>query len=277
MKSRVFGLILAPLLSWAAQYQVLPVEGGGDESLKSAVAALVRNAVVEAGDTPVDSTALKVRTSLIQLGQSYTVVVEVSEDGRVKNSSQMKASNAEELDVVVKRAVVGAIKGNNTSEQASIGKISKEEQQEVVTRKETRGYQSFGLGPAWMFKMRPQGKVSYALHQNRLWEVHPHAAINILTDAAFNFSDLATHDNILIGGRFYLTSTAFSPYLGAGFGFGIAGDRTDHFTYGFDAGGQAGLVLFRTSGTQLEIYCDYDVIFADGGKHKLATGIAINY
>jgi hypothetical protein len=275
MNTRFFGLILLPLLSWAAPYQVLPVEGG-DENLRSAVGALVRNAVVEAGETPVDSaTSLSLRTSLIQLGQSYTVVVEARENGQVKNSAQMKAANAEELDVIVKRAVDGAIKGSSAPEQASIGNISKKEEQEVVARKETRSYQSFGLGPVWLFNMKSD-KMGYMIRQNRIWEVNPHAAINILADGSINFDKFATHDNILLGGRFYLTATSFSPYIGAGFGFGIAAEKGE-FAYGFDAGAQAGLVIFRTSGTQLEIFCDYDVIFNDGGKHKLAAGVAINY
>lgn len=277
MKLISFAFMLSPALLWAANVQVLPVEGSGDENLKGSVAALVRSAVSKAGETPVETEAnIALRTNLLQLGNSYTVVVERVENGKVANSTSMKAANAEELDIVVERSVTGALSGGAKPAQESIGNISEKEQSEMITRKETRRYSSFGLGPAKFIRLDPEDKVSYMIHSATIWEVHPHAALALLSDNAFNFSDWAWDGNILLGGRFYFTATAFSPYVGGGFGLGSATDG-DQYAFGFDLGGQAGLLLFRTSGTQLDIWCDYDVIFDHGGVHKIGAGVAINY
>lgn len=270
-------LLSATAILWAGNVQVLPVEGGIDANLRSSVAALVRSSVMKAGETPVETAAdVALRTNLLQLGASYTVIVERLEKGQVANSASMKASNAEELDIVIERSVAGALAGQAKPAQESIGNISEKEQNEMVVRKESRRFESFGLGPAKFWRMTPDDKVSYAIRTAYMWEVHPHAAVGIFSDNAMNFSHPAWHGNMLIGGRFYMTTTAFSPYVGAGFGFGAAAAK-DLWAIGFDAGAQAGLLMFRTSGTQLEIWSAYDVIFSDGGVHKLAGGIAINY
>lgn len=277
MKRAISAMLFSSALLWAGNVQVLPVEGGIDDNLRSSVAALVRSAVNKAGETPVESAAdVQLRTNILQLGQSYTVVVERMESGKIANSTSMKAANAEELDVIIDRSVAGALTGASKPAQESIGNISEKEQNEMVTRKESRYYKSFGLGPAKFWRMTPDDKVSYAIRTAYLWEVHPHAALGIFSDHAANFSDLAWNGNMLIGGRFYVTSSAFSPYIGAGFGLGAAA-ADDLWAFGFDLGGQAGLLLFRTSGVQLDIWSAYDVILSDGGVHKLAGGVAINY
>lgn len=278
MKLALLTLFLSSAMLWAGSVKVLPVEGSGvDEGLKSSVTALVRSAVSKAGDTPVEEDAdVVLRTNLLQLGQSYTVVVERLEGGKVSHSTTMKASGAEELDIVVERSVAGALAGSGRPAQESIGSISEKEQKEMTTRKESRYYKSLGLGPAKFWGMEPEDKVSYAIRSAYLWEVHPHAALGLTSDHAMNFSTLAYHGNAVIGGRFYVTSTAFSPYVGGGFGLGWAANG-DMKAFGFDLAAHAGLLLFRTSGTQLDIWGGYDVIFSDGGVHKLAGGVAINY
>lgn len=276
-------LVVLSSMAWlqAENVQVLPVQGA-DFSIDASATmqALVRSAVQKAGDTPVESEQpVQIRTSLMRLGQTYIVVSEKLQNGQVVQSNQLKAANADELDVVVERTVAASLQGSSARSNEEVGKITDEEEKSVQKRKESRNYKSFGLGPAGMHGMDNSGELAYMIHTGYIWEVGGYGAITLTNNVGMTFGEWALHEAFLIGGRFYVTPTAVSPYLGAGVGLGLT--LGDAFRAGFAVGGSAGLVLFRTSSTQLELGGDYDVIFdsRDGGHPVGMFGghIAINY
>lgn len=276
-------LVVLSSMAWlqAENVQVLPVQGA-DFSIDASATmqALVRSAVQKAGDTPVESEqSVQIRTSLMRLDQTYIVVTEKLQNGQVVQSNQLKAASADELDVVVERTVTASLKGSSARSNEEVGKITDEEEKSVQKRKESRNYKSFGLGPAGMHGMDNSGELAYMIHTGYIWEVGGYGAITLTNNVGMTFSELALHEALLIGGRLYVTPTAVSPYLGAGAGIGLT--LGDALRVGFAVGGSAGLVLFRTSSTQLELGGDYDVIFdsRDGGHPVGMYGghIAINY
>lgn len=276
-------LVVLSSMAWlqAENVQVLPVQGANFSIDASAtMQALVRSAVQKAGDTPVESEQpVQIRTSLMRLDQTYIVVTEKLQNGQVVQSNQLKAASADELDVVVERTVTASLKGSSARSNEEVGKITDEEEKSVQKRKESRNYKSFGLGPAGMHGMDNSGELAYMIHTGYIWEVGGYGAITLTNNVGMTFSELALHEALLIGGRLYVTPTAVSPYLGAGAGIGLT--LGDALRVGFAVGGSAGLVLFRTSSTQLELGGDYDVIFdsRDGGHPVGMYGghIAINY
>lgn len=94
------------------------------------------------------------------------------------------------------------------------------------------------------------------------------------------------HETALIGGRYFFADQVFSPYVGMGLGVGVEMDfHFDKFSEAFaigPAGGlEAGLIIFRTSTTQLEVGAAYDMLLDgfDFGRHfgSFSFYLAINY
>ena len=124
-------------------------------------------------------------------------------------------------------------------------------------------------------------------HYGRIWEMTTHGAITFMDNANISVGDhFELHETALIGGRFFFADQVFSPYVGAGFGVGIQFDShyddfSEGFAFGFAGGLEAGLVIFRTSTTQLEIGAGYDIMM-DGFDTDCLFGsfnfyLAVNY
>jgi len=281
MKSHILILLLSlATLASAATVQILPAQGADfDASAPATIQALMRTSVLKAGDTPTDSAApIQLRTSLMHLGQSYLVVSEKIENGQVTGSGQLKAANADELDIAVERTVLAALGNSNASATAEVGTLTAKDETEVLKRKESRNYKSFGLGPAFLHGLGSDN-LAYMLHSGYIWEAGRLGAITLTNSLALDVIDFALHNTFLIGGRYHFTATAVSPFVGAGLGIGLA--EGDAFRFGFATGASAGVIFFRTSSTQLETAIAYDVLFDshDNGHAagKTSAHIAINY
>jgi len=129
-----------------------------------------------------------------------------------------------------------------------------------------------------------------AIHYARIWEMTTHGAITFINNSSVSYEELdanwQTHTTALIGGRFFFADKVFSPFLGAGLGVGLQIDgHFDNFTDGFAVGPagalEGGLIIFRTSTTQLELGVSYDVLLDgfDFGRHfgSFDFYVAINY
>ncbi len=138
-------------------------------------------------------------------------------------------------------------------------------------KRPTYNFKSWGFGAAvwhnWEDKEKnPKRDWSQGvlLHHGRIWEVTTHAAITFMDNFNICFDDdFAMQETALLGGRFFFADQILSPYVGAGFGLGFQwddhyGDVEDAIALGFAGGLEAGLVIFRTSTTQLEIGAAYD-------------------
>lgn len=124
-------------------------------------------------------------------------------------------------------------------------------------------------------------------HYARIWEMTTHGAISLVNNTNFSYeTSWQWHETLLIGGRYFFADKVFSPFVGMGLGIGIESDgHFDDFTHGFaigPAGGvEGGLIIFRTSTTQLELGAAYDMLLDgfDFGRHfgSFSFYLAINY
>ena len=282
MKQILFALFLASAL-FAKDVQIV-VEMDGDVASPTTVKKLVRDAVVQNGDSPVEESNNKLNVSLMPLGSSIIVVGELEKNGKAKNSTKLKAESAEELDFIIDRVVAAALKSENANSNEEIGKITEQEKVEVVERKGVHKYKSVGIGPALWHDTHGKAKFLFAFDVKVIFEVAPQWAILMQGDYAFNIDPLINHMDFVVGPRYYFTATRFSPFVGLGFGVGAflhdISDQDRH-SFGFAGSAQAGLVMFRTSAAQLEVGLHYGYIL-DGfdpsegaGKAGLYMGLNI--
>ncbi len=161
-------------------------------------------------------------------------------------------------------------------------------------KRPTYNFSSFGLGIGiWHnyedSKENPkrdwdQGVV---FHYGRIWEMTTHGAITFMNNTNTSYENhWQLHESALIGGRYFFADQVFSPYLGAGLGIGIEydghfDDFSEYFAIGPAWGLEGGLIIFRTSTTQLELGATYDMLFDgfDFGKNfgSFSFYLAINY
>jgi len=237
---------------------------------------LVRDAVLQNGDTPVEESENRLKISLMPLGNSVIVVGEFEKNGTAKNSSKLKAENIDELDIILERVTTAVLKSENAKSNEEVGKITEQEKDEVVDRKGVRKYKSFGIGPALWLDTHGKTKFLFAFDVKVILEVAPQWAILMQGDYAFNVDPLINHMDIVVGPRYYFTATRFSPFVGFGLGIGAflhdISDQDRH-SYGFAGSAQAGIVLFRTSAAQMEMGLHYGYIL-DGFDPSEGTGKA---
>lgn len=264
----------------AISIQVLPAEAPHlDAGTTNTVQVLVEAAVAQAGHTVVSTESpVQLRTQLLPLGQSIMVVCTRLENGQTVHTAQFKALTPDELDMVLERTVLAALEGSSPKNNEEVGAITQGEEKEMHTRKESRQYKSMGFGPAFFNGIDNQD-LAYVWHSGYLWEVGRQAAITLQNRVATSFTGWSLHNTFLIGGRYHFTATRFSPFLGLGAGLGAS--YGDALRLGFATGASAGVVLFRTSSTQLEIAANYDALFdsRDDGHlaGKSSLYLAVNY
>lgn len=105
------------------------------------------------------------------------------------------------------------------------------------------------------------------LHYGRIMEMTTHGAITIMNNTSVSMTEhWQWQESLLLGARYFFSDKVLSPFLGGGLGVGLEMDyHFDHFDEGFavgpSAGLEAGLVLFRTSTTQLEVGSAYNMVF----------------
>lgn len=270
-------------VAFAGKVEIASIETGNSGIDAQTIEMLVRSAVVQSGDTPVESSDRKLRVNLMPLGSSIIVVAETSEDGSVENSVKLKAQNPEELDIVIERTVSAALSGKSPKENEEVTNITQEEENELQARKGTKRYRHLSLGPMFWHNMHGSHLLGFAINYGQIWEVSPHAAITLQDYNAFSFGEeLVTHLTVLIGGRYYFTPRRISPYFGIGLGIGTNLSTCDDMaTFGFAGGASLGIVFFRTSETQLEIGAEYDIVLDGFGTthavSKAEAFIGLNF
>lgn len=139
-------------------------------------------------------------------------------------------------------------------------------------------FKSWGIGFStwhnWRHEtMNPERDWALALlfHHGRIWEMTSHGSITFMANGNFAFGEYKEAQVIgVIGGRYFFLNDIYSPYVGGGFGLGLQYDGYlnespkstfgDKFGFGFAGNVEAGIVVFRTTTTQLELGASYDVL-----------------
>lgn len=293
MKKLILILLLAAA-AFAKDVQLI-VDVGNSGVDQGTATMLVRDAVIGAGETPVSESKYTLQVTLLSLGNSVIVVGEFQKKGEPIASAKLKAENPEELDVVIERVVRGALASESAEQNSEVGKISESEEYEMLRRRGTLRYTTIGLGLGlWHPYDGDNGtdpSLSYLLRYGYIWEASPHGAITLITNFGFNFEDnWSIQETFLIGGRYHITASSVSPYVGGGIGLGYSlfhgedeyGDSEIYGGYGFAFAASVGVVFFRTSTTQLDVGINYDVVlggfaFNEDASGKLGLYFAVNF
>lgn len=164
----------------------------------------------------------------------------------------------------------------------------------MAPKRPSYNFTSFGLGVSVWHNYEDSEKnpkmdwdQGVVIHYARIWEMTTHGAITVVnnTNASYE-SAWQWHETLLLGGRYFFADKVFSPFFGVGLGIGLELD--DHFdnfkemfAFGPAAGVEGGLIIFRTSTTQLELGAAYDMLLDgfDFGSHfgSFSFYLAINY
>lgn len=143
-----------------------------------------------------------------------------------------------------------------------VGEIPPEEVDKLVTRRKSRKFWSFGVGP---FGSKNLGSDSMMYHGTTgyHWEVHTQGEIRTTWDLAFSSDWDALFSTGTIGGVYFLTNSEVSPLAGGEFGFGFADGPSTSSRFSFAGGLFIGVRIFRTADLQLEIDLKYSSIFGE--------------
>jgi len=154
---------------------------------------------------------------------------------------------------MIARALSLALLSASLTLAAEVGNISASQASSMETRINSRNYQFFGFGPASLSNTGEEEGMAYHLAWGMSREVVPHASIRSIVQSDFQPKSGAGIAGGGLGVLGFLTTSDFSPYLGADLGWGIAwgADATTQLSWGLSGGMQ----LFRTSSTQLGLEC----------------------
>lgn len=170
---KIFTVLLSvAAMALAENVQVLEPSGAEfSTDAPQVVMSILRSAVAQTGNTPVESSAdIQIRTTLSTMGSSIVVVVEQLKDGTVVGSGRQKTPTVDDLDVAIDDAVKAALAnldaGNAPQSAAYAPEASYDDGPEVVYvvpverrssedpndnfahKRPTRNYVSYGLGMA---------------------------------------------------------------------------------------------------------------------------------
>lgn len=298
---KIFTVLLSvAAMALAENVQVLEPSGAEfSTDAPQVVMSILRSAVAQTGNTPVESSAdIQIRTTLSTMGSSIVVVVEQLKDGTVVGSGRQKTPTVDDLDVAIDNAVKAALAnldaGNAPQSAAYAPEAGYQDGPDVVYvvpverqssedpndnfahKRPTRNYVSYGLGMAmWHnydfenddYEVEMSWEQAFVFHYGRIFEVVPHAAITIINNMNISFgSDWEWHETFLIGGRYFVSTGNITPYIGLGGGLGIQtdghyNDSDESFAIGLAAGAELGVIMFRNSATQLEIGVAWDALW----------------
>lgn len=164
----------------------------------------------------------------------------------------------------------------------------------MAAKRPTYNFQSFGLGiSVWHnwedsdLNPKRDWDQGIVFHHARIWEMTTHGALAWINNANVSYeTHWQWHETSLIGGRYFFADKVLSPFVGVGLGIGFEvdfhfDDLSEAFAIGPAAGLEAGLIVFRTSTTQLEIGATYDILLDgfDFGRNfgSFSFYVAINY
>lgn len=298
---KIFTVLLSvAAMAFAENVQVLEPSGAEfSTDAPQVVKSILRSAVAQTGNTPVESSAdIQIRTTLSTMGSSIVVVVEQLKDGTVVGSGRQKTPTVDDLDVAIDDAVKAALANldaGNAPESAAYApeagyqdgpdvvyvvpverRSSEDPNDNFAHKRPTRNYVSYGLGMAmWHnydfenddYEVEMSWEQAFVFHYGRIFEVVPHAAITIINNMNISFgSDWEWHETFLIGGRYFVSTGNITPYVGLGVGLGIQTDghyedSDEGFAIGLATGAELGVIMFRNSATQLEIGLAWDALW----------------
>lgn len=151
-----------------------------------------------------------------------------------------------------------------------IGEIGQDEKGKYGTRYEAKYSNEIGFGPATGTNLN-RSDMLYGLILGRDWQVGSHGGVFLEGKGVFGAA--VTYIDGIIGRKMYLLDEDVSPFLKAGFGFGMARGPDVETKTGFAGTLGVGVAVFRTSAVHLEVTASYSAIFANNEKGQPGIGL----
>lgn len=198
--------------------------------------------------------------------------------------AESSSSSSDELGLYEPDAIATPEEGSSSSFEAEgtdtvaaepKAEISDDSLPELKRCKYT--FRSWGLGFAewhnWKHDVEDSDKPrrdwdpSLMFHHGRIWEMTSHGAITMMINANVAYQEtFETQGIATLGGRYFFLNDIYTPYVGGGIGLGLQFDGhlkhfSDKFAFGLAGNIEGGLVIFRTTTTQLELGASYNFMY----------------
>lgn len=239
-----------PVFAGPAVFVEMPSGGAVTGLDAGTLHQLVRQATSQMGYdlAPNSSEAtITLRSALLKLGTTLVLTIERIENGKITQSSKLKAANVEEMDVVTERVVRAVLSGKIAKEDARPTDVTTDEAFAGTRRRVTRSGTNLAGGMSFGSGMATSG-VGYYFGLDRAWAMGPFYV-------SFGF-ELAALPNgggstgflggVHIGAQYYFLDRDFSPFVGLDFGPSFLRDGNGDWRSGVGLGGSVGVGLFRT-------------------------------
>lgn len=205
--------------------------------------------------------------------ESETAVAESSSSfDEVTAESSSSAEIIGENDYVNMFGGEGSLNGETVEAPAPRSELDDDSIPELKRCKYT--FRSWGIGMSTWHNWRSEDHdrdwdLALLLHHARIWEMTSHGSITFEVNANFGYDEAFESQGIaVLGGRYFFLNDIYSPYVGAGLGLGLQYDGhlsesksfIDKAAFGFGGNFEAGIVVFRTTTTQLDLGISYNVL-----------------
>jgi hypothetical protein len=152
----------------------------------------------------------------------------------------------------------GKRRARGADDRVRLGNINSQQRMALKNRIESKDFWSFGFGPFAAAGLEgTNNEMLYGASITKHWEANLHGEVRASIAGAFGPSSIGA---ATIGGAYLFSTSSFSPYLGAEFGGGVAGNQGG----GFAGKAVLGTRIFRTSDAQIDFGLSYLAIFSEG-------------
>jgi hypothetical protein len=206
---------------------------------------------------------ITVKAKVVKLGNALMVTVEKIDGGQVKFTSQLKAAQPDELDVVCRRLARAVMMEKAPSAEDNVHEVTKAETVSGTNRKEVVGRWIFGFGPTELYNLNNGSTAEFGGIIGYTWEfAEPSVMLKLFFDGTGGFSTVG------IGADYFFSQSATSLFGGLDMGYGgaqVQGNTSNLTTTsvsGFSGGADFGFAFFRTSRVNVELALRLATIFS---------------
>lgn len=164
------------------------------------------------------------------------------------------------LTAIVLKAELAFSAPQDEEEVEEVGNINPARTGRIETRIKSFRAWSFGLGPGTSNNLN-NTEMLYTVSIGRHWEANENSEIRARLNLASAKKGTGALGSLGLGGAYFFSRKAFSPFVGGEFGIASAVGEDISAKTGFGGSLIGGLRFFRTSDTQMEIGGFYTQVF----------------
>jgi hypothetical protein len=129
-----------------------------------------------------------------------------------------------------------------------------------------------GFGPAVLDNLGAED-VSYQFFAGKFWELFPAVALKAIAEATTDFNEAVLASGN-VGLNLYPITNAYSPFIGGSIGVGYGRDAFEQDAFGMNLAATFGLLLFRTTNTQVSLETNANMLLRDFQPDAMPLGFS---